>query len=41
VLSVRTVEMHVAGIMGKLGARSRTEAARLAAERGLLQATRP
>jgi DNA-binding CsgD family transcriptional regulator len=35
-LSPRTVDMHVRNILGKLGARSRTEATRRAADLGLL-----
>jgi DNA-binding CsgD family transcriptional regulator len=38
VLSPRTVEMHVANSLGKLGCRSRAEAVRRAAELGLLDA---
>ena len=36
-LSPRTVEMHVANSLGKLGCRSRAEAVRRAAELGLLE----
>jgi DNA-binding NarL/FixJ family response regulator len=36
-LSARTVESHVATIMAKLGAKSRTDAVRLAMEEGLLR----
>jgi DNA-binding CsgD family transcriptional regulator len=35
-ISDQTVKFHVASIAGKLGARNRTEAVRLAARRGLL-----
>ena len=37
VLSVRTVDHHVAAILQKLGASSRREAARMAVEQGLVQ----
>ena len=36
VLSVRTVDSHVAALLGKLGARDRRDAAARAAELGLL-----
>jgi DNA-binding NarL/FixJ family response regulator len=39
VLSPRTVEMHVANSLGKLGCRTRAEAVRRAAELGLLPST--
>jgi len=35
-ISERTVKFHVSSILGKLGARNRTQAVRLARERGLL-----
>jgi DNA-binding NarL/FixJ family response regulator len=34
--SEKTVQFHIANLFGKLGAQSRTEAVRLARERGLL-----
>jgi DNA-binding NarL/FixJ family response regulator len=37
-ITERTVKFHVSAILAKLGARNRTEAARLARERGLLPA---
>jgi DNA-binding NarL/FixJ family response regulator len=40
VLSPRTIEMHVANSLGKLGCRSRAEAVKRSAELGLLEAAR-
>jgi DNA-binding NarL/FixJ family response regulator len=37
VISERTVKFHVSGILAKLGAGNRTEATRLAAQRGLIK----
>ena len=36
-ISTRTVETHVSNIISKLGARSRTEAVRLAVQEGLIR----
>ncbi|MCA9668980.1 MAG: response regulator transcription factor [Myxococcales bacterium] len=40
-ISTRTVKFHVTAILAKLAAKSRAEAARIAAERGLLGASTP
>ncbi len=39
VISERTVKFHVSALLGKLGASNRTEAVRLAAQRGLIDLT--
>jgi NarL family two-component system response regulator LiaR len=36
-ITERTVKFHLSALMGKLGAANRTEAVRLAAQRGLLE----
>ena len=36
-ISARTVETHVSNIISKMGARGRTEAVKIAAEKGLLK----
>ncbi len=40
-ISVRTVEAHVASILGKLGATSRGEAIKIAIRRGMLKSNKP